>query len=200
MSISLPLRIFAGDPATTLSGWCLLELVSINPLQIKILKRGTIDGPKLLKTRKDMMQIFQKQFCILDALEEEYTRLLDEFRPDLVASEGAFAYVHVSAALALTLAINVLRRCAHKVLNKDVAIVPPTITKMAFAGKGNADKDQMRKAYLEAPFLIPDTANEEISEHEIDAIGHGVGFIRRDIVGDVVQISAKEKKQKKKKE
>ena len=190
----LPLRIFAVDPATTLSGWCVLDLLSTDPLSIRIVAHGQIDGNQLLKTRKEMRKVFQNQYCVLDALEEEYTRLLEEYKPDVVVSEGLFVHLHVAAALALSLAISILRRCAHKVLYKDLVSIPPTISKLAFTGKGNADKDAMREAYGQAHYLIKTDYDSNITEHEIDAISHGCAFVKRDITKEVVQLSTKEKK------
>lgn len=193
----LPLRVFAVDPATGKSGWSLLVVSSLSPLKIEIVARGVLDGQKLLKEKKDLALTFGRQFCILDALADEYVRLLGELEPDVVVSESAFGYTHMSALISLTLAIHQLRQASKQVLGKDIVTVPPTITKLAFTGKGNADKDMMRKAFAEAGYLSRDPGNTEITEHEIDAIAHGVGFIRRDLIGDVVQVSAKEKRKKK---
>lgn len=196
MSPALPYRVFAVDPATTVSAWAVLDVVSFNPLKIVVVAHAQIDGQKLLKERRELSSMFSKQFCVLDALEEAYTRLLEEYKPNVVVSEGAFAHLHVSAALALTLAIHTLRRVSRNVLGLNVIEVPPTITKRAFANHGGADKDLMRKAYESCDYLTKTDAIE-ISEHEIDAIGHGVGHVKRDITGEVIQISALEKKRAK---
>ncbi len=196
-NVNLPFRILAVDPATTLSGWSLLVLESINPLIIRIEAVGEIDGSKLLKTRKEMSQIFQKQFCTLDAIEEIYTSLVVNLKPDIVVSEGSFGFIHLSALIALTLAINVLRRVSRNVLNKDIVEIPPTISKLAFTGIGSANKELMREYYDKADYLIK-SINRELSEHEIDSISHGCAFIKRDILKTVIQISAKDKRKRKK--
>lgn len=196
MGIKLPFRIFSVDPATTISGWSVLVVESLDPLVIKIEAHGKLDGDKLFRTKKEMAVIFQKQFCVLDAIEEAYTDLVTQYKPDIIVSEGSFGFVHLSALIALTLAINALRRVSQKVINKDIVIVPPTITKLAFTGKGSADKDMMRQCYEQAEYLHNKTM-EDISEHEIDSIGHAIGYIRRDLLGTVIQISAKDKRKKK---
>lgn len=190
----LPYRILAVDPATTKSGWAILDIVSLHPLKIVIVASGQLDGQKLLRNKKEMLTIFSSQFCVLDALLDEYERLIELYKPDQIVSESAYGYVHMSALIALTLAINVLRRASKRLLNKDVVTIPPTISKSAFAGSGGADKDRMRIAYQTNEYLEGVVPNSEISEHEIDSIAHGVGYIRRDIIGDIQQISAKDKK------
>ena len=198
MDLLLPLKVLSIDPAITKSGWAVLLVESLIPLRITILAHGQIDGDKLLRTRKEMLQTYQKQFCKLDALHEEYIRLLDTYKPDYVISEGAFGYKHLAALISLTLAINTLRRAAHQILNTDVIEIPPAITKKAFSGKGNADKDVMRQAYYDASYLTRSGAND-ISEHEIDAIAHGCAFVMRDLTKEIVQIHARDKSKDKKK-
>lgn len=197
MDIPLPYRILAVDPATTTSGWAMLEILQLSPLTIRIHKHGQMIGSQLLKERKFKKKIFSAQYCTVDVLEDEYVSLITEWNPHIVVSEGAFAHIHVSAALALTLAIHALRRASDRTIGKDIVIIPPTITKLAFTGKGNADKDAMRLAYDNATLFIKSGANEELTEHEIDAIAHGYGYICRDILGTVVQISAAERRQAK---
>jgi Holliday junction resolvasome RuvABC endonuclease subunit len=189
----LPLRILGVDPATTKSGWCILEVTSLHPLEIQIKAHGQVDGQKLLRTRKEMASLFRPQFCVLDALEEFYTQLVVEHKPDIIVSEGAFGGSHMSAFLALSLAINTLRRVSRATLNKDIVEIPPTVSKLSLTGKGNADKDLMRKAYWIVPFLFGRKSDEEISEHEIDSISHGSAYVRSHILDDIV-IQPKKKK------
>ena len=194
----LPYRVFAVDPATGKSGWAVLDLLSTNPLKIKIVAHGLLEGDKLLRTKKEMADIYPRQFCVLDALHDEYVRLIQLYKPDQVASESAFGYVHMSAFMSLTLAINTLRRVSAKILNKDIKEVPPTITKAAFTGRGGADKDLMRLAYQTNTYLEGKvTDGNDISEHEIDAVGHAIGHIKRDILQTINQVSAKDKKRQK---
>ena len=197
MDITLPYRIFAVDPATGKSGWAVLDLICLDPLKVKIVAHAQIDGDKLLRNKKEMASIFQRQFCIIDALAEEYERLLDLYKPNQTVCEGAYGHTHMNALISLTLATNELRRASKRILNKDIAIVPPTITKMAFTGRGGADKDYMRLAYQTNPYLEGVVADDLISEHEIDAVGHSVGFIKVYITKEIVQLSGKEKRARK---
>ena len=194
----LPYRVFAVDPATGKSGWAVVDLLSVQPLRIRIIAHGLLEGDKLLRTKKEMAELYPRQFCVLDALYDEYERLIKLYKPDRVASESAFGYVHMSAFMSLTLAINTLRRVSAKLLNKDIMEVPPTITKAAFTGRGGADKDLMRLAYQTNPYLENKVEDGNlISEHEIDAIGHSIGHIKRDILQTINQVSAKDKKRQK---
>jgi Holliday junction resolvasome RuvABC endonuclease subunit len=193
MAPPLPFTVLAIDPATTVSGWAYLRVDSLHPLKVTVLKHGTIDGTKIVRRLKDMLKIYQKQFCTLVAIYEEYSELIRELKPNVVCSEGAFACKFMSAFVSLTLAIHQLRRAAWSECKLDVVEVPPTISKKALTGSGAADKDAMRKAYMSVSFLAR-TDSTEISEHEIDAIAHGVGMIRRDFVGDVIQNAKKPKK------
>jgi Holliday junction resolvasome RuvABC endonuclease subunit len=197
MDIKLPLRIFSVDPATTKSGWAVLELISISPLKVRVLKHAQIDGQKLLTKNKEMSKLFQKQFCVLDSLEQEYVYLIDHYKPDIVVSESAFGYTHMSAVIALTLAIDTLRRASKRVRGKDIVLIPPTISKKALTGSGGADKDQMKISLLSSTEVEFEEAPVDISEHEIDAVSHAIGFIKRDITQEIVQISALDKKRQK---
>ena len=194
-NITLPYRIFGVDPATTKSGWCVIDVLSLDPLKVGIIDHGLIEGQKLLKTRKEMVNVFSKQFCVLDALYEEYCRLLEIYKPDIVVSEGAYSHLHVSACIALTLAIHTLRRASQTILGyiNDVVTIPPTISKLAATGHGGADKDGMRHAYETSHDLLR-LDRPDISEHEIDSIWHAYGYVRVYIVKDIIQISAKDKR------
>lgn len=194
----LPFRIFAVDPASGKSGWAVLDVLSLYPLRVQIVATGQLDGDKLFRTRKEMFKTFKKQYCVLDCLYDEYCDLLKRYEPMYVVSEGAFGYVHLSAFISISFAIHTLRRAAHTILYKDPIEIPPTISKKAFTGHGAADKDMMRLAFNMTEILDKSMLTEEISEHEVDAVAHGIGFIRRDVIGDVEQISAKDKKKKKK--
>jgi len=196
MDIKLPLRIFAVDPATTKSGWALIELISINPLKIRVLKHAQIDGQKLLTRNKELSKIFQKQFCVLELLEQEYTNLLDEFKPDVVVSESAFGYTHMSAFMALSLAIHTLRKACRNVLNQDLVTCPPTISKKALTGSGAADKDQMKEALLNSSEITFEEEPVDITEHQIDAVAHGYAYIKVFITKEIIQVSAKEQKRR----
>jgi Holliday junction resolvasome RuvABC endonuclease subunit len=194
MELVLPYRIFAVDPATGKSGWAVLDIVSLHPLEINIVKTGQLDGDKLFRLRKEMALIFGRQFSVLDALFSAYCELITEHNPNCVVSEGAFGYNHMSAYIAISMAIYELRRAAHVTINQDVIQIPPTISKKSATGSGGADKDLMRLAYQTSEFLKGIVADDLISEHEIDAIWHGVGFIMRDVLKRIVHISAKEAK------
>lgn len=194
MDIALPYRILAIDPAITKSGWAILDVVSLYPLRIIIVATGQIDGQKLLKTRKDMMTRFQSSYCVLDALIDVYEELMVRYDPDRTVTEGTYGHLHLAALISLTLVINVIRNLSKKLYDKDIVQIPPTISKVSFTGKGGADKDHMRLAYQTNVWLEGTVSDDMISEHEIDAVSHGAAHVRRDIIGDIVQMSGKEKR------
>lgn len=194
MDVTLPYRILAIDPAITRSGWAVLDVISLNPLRIIIVATGQIDGQKLLKTRKDMMTRFQPSYCVLDALIAVYEEIMLHYDPDQIVTEGTYGHLHLAALISLTLVINVIRNLSKKLYDKDIIQIPPTISKVSFTGKGGADKDHMRLAYQTNEWLVGTVADDMISEHEIDAVSHGAAHVRRDLIGDVVQMSGKEKR------
>ena len=197
MSEFTPIRILAIDPATGKSGYAILD-VTFNPLHVKVVTRGTLDGEKLYRTRKQLAQNFDRSYCILDALEEYYRELMAVYQPDIIVSEGAFGYQHLAALISLTQVILILKRIAHSTIGRAVVIIPPTISKLSFAQEGHAGKPEMREAFLNCPYLDRGENPESASEHEIDAISHGIAYVNRDILHTVVQ-NQKKKKQKKKK-
>lgn len=196
ISIILPYRILAVDPATGISGWSILDVTSISPLRVTVVASGTINGEKIIRENKDLLKNFGRQYCILDVLFDRYVDLIQMYKPTAIVSESAYGYTHMSALISLTLAIHTLRRASHAALGVDIVTVVPTISKKSATGHGGADKDAMRKAYDDAAYITKE--DRVLTEHEIDSIWHGIAHIRRDVIGDVEQISAKDKKKKKK--
>jgi Holliday junction resolvasome RuvABC endonuclease subunit len=134
---------------------------------------------------------------VVDALEDEYSKVIEKWKPDAVVSEGAYVGIHVSAAIAINLAIHALRRSTYHGIGIDIFVVPPSISKLAFAGRGGADKDAMRLAYTKATYILDKPDEKELSEHIIDSFAHAIGWLSRDVLGTVIQISAQEKRQAK---
>jgi Holliday junction resolvasome RuvABC endonuclease subunit len=197
-----PITILAIDPAVGFSGWSHLEMTSSHPFHVNILRYGEINGKVLLKQRKEMAKIFKDQYCLLDVLEEEYTKLVKELNPSVIVVEGAFAHLHIAAFASIKLLIHTIRRVSEKVLNKDVVEIPPTVSKKAFTGSGAADKDHMRLAYQTNKYLSGVVADDQIGEHSIDSVAHGIGYFKVYVLGSIqIQSSAEKRrlKQEKKK-
>lgn len=190
-------RILAIDPAAGTSGWCLIEITGYDPITATIVAHGTVSGDKLVREDKPLFKAFGRQFSIVDRLELAYASIIAEHQPDIVVSESAFGYTHMSALISLTLVIHSIRRASRALLGRDIVTVPPTISKKSATGSGGADKDAMRLAFDKADFVTRGPI-EDFSEHEIDAFWHGMAHVHRDIIGDIVQVSAKDKKKKNK--
>lgn len=202
MSVILPYRIIAVDPAVGLSGWVVLDVECLDPLSIRVIDHGKIDGAKLVRDLNIKKPNFTKQYCVTTALRAFYGELAERFRPHKFVSEGAFGHLHLSAFTSLTLIIREIRHVSEQYLNDDVATVPPTVSKLSFTENGGADKDLMRICYKVIPWLIrlPRSQNgteEEISEHEIDAISHGCAYVRAFMTQTVTWISGKERRAQK---
>ena len=188
------LRIMAFDPGIGKMGISVLD-VTLHPLHVVEVYRETTDGAKLARTRKHLQTEFQNSYCALDALEDRLDELFDEFKPDEVVSEGAFSYKIPAAVISLTLVIGLIRRKSHRYLNKDVRIIAPCQSKRSSTGSGHADKIQMRKWYDVCPYIAK--LDTPITEHEIDAVSHGIAYITRDVLKTLpITVSAKKKKKK----
>lgn len=188
------LRTLNIDPGIGKCGWSVLDF-TFDPFCITEVIRGTFDGNKLLRTRKELKTKFQDSYCKLDALEESIESLILQYQPDEIVIEGAFDHQYPATIISLTLVIGAVRRLCHKHLDKDVRVVAPRFTKMAFANHGNADKDLLRKTYLSYPRLIRYPEGEP-TEHEIDATAHGIAYVLRDVLKTVVEKASLKKKKK----
>lgn len=176
------IRVLAFDPGSTKMGWALI-CYDLEQCSAIVPKHGLLTGQHLLKERKELQHKFSKAFIILEVYYHIFCRLIETHRPDFVVTEGAFYYRFVQAYASLTLVIHTLRRACHDTLGRDLHEVAPMETKKLVTGISMADKDQIKAALLaRANLTIDDTEDAplaEMSEHEYDAVGHGLTFIAR---------------------
>lgn len=193
-----PFRVVSFDPGITKMGVAVLDFyLTEKDFTVTEVLRTTLSGDSLMRTRKHMYDRFIKQYIKQDAMEEQIASIIDEYRPDAVASEGAFAYKHPAAIISLTLIIGAIRRHTHRVLDQDVHIMSPTFVKMAFSGTGEAGKPEMRATYENHPKIT--RLEGKASEHEIDAVAHGCAMVLRDVLKTVKEGEKKKKPKKPKK-
>ena len=181
------IRVLSFDPGTSLMGYA-VEDYHLKTGKVVVIKHGLLKGDQIIKDRKkDMLPYFSKQYTVLDAIRDAVTSLIDEHKPNYVASENAFSYRFVTAFAALLLTIDRIRQACHNTLHRDVYLLQPKEVKQAMADNGAATKDDMKTAVLKCENLTfrksiaksIDTA----SEHEFDAIGVGYAFTQRILPG-----------------
>ena len=177
-------RILAFDPAITAMGIAVMDYDTRTKIAT-IIHTETIEGAKLLKDYKHFKPVYSRSFVIQTAI-YDYAKnhLVPHWKPDYCATEGAFHYKFVTALVSITLVINALRSALRDTVVKELHSVAPMETKKEIASKARADKDEMKAAVLSSPhiFFPPDFKNPEfLTEHEYDAIGHGVTFCIRQL-------------------
>lgn len=182
--ISNEVRTLAVDPGSGALGWALICYNTTTGTAV-VTHRGTLTGQRVLKERKVMQEKFSKAFIILDVYYSIFCQLMDEHQPHYVVSEGAFYHKFAQTYASLTLVIHTLRRACHAKLGTDLYEVAPMETKKLITGKSMADKSQIKAALLAMTNLVIVDSKaaplEDVTEHEFDAIGHGLTFIARDL-------------------
>ena len=175
------IKVLAFDPGLTAMGWSLLAY-NTDTHNIMVLKYGTIYGKNALKTRKEMHGGFTKQFITLMAYESIVSDMIRNTAPDYISVEGAFMCRFPAAFAALSAVINVIRRCAHLVTNKDIHEIAPMESKKAASATGTASKSTVQEALLTNPdidFKSKATDHlEDMTEHSADSIACGLAFIK----------------------
>ncbi len=174
-------RILAFDPGSTMMGWCVIDYD--NTLhRFNILHHETITGTQLLKQRKTMQAKFTKSFIVLDVYYDIFCQLITTYQPNYIVTEGAFYHRFVQAYASLTLVIHTLRRACWVLQCDNIHEVAPMETKKTITGNSMADKTLIKTCILAMPEIDNLTDVDDISEHEFDAIAHGITFIRKHLV------------------
>lgn len=182
------LRILAFDPAITDMGWAYILFDTEKKIYV-VQESGVIHGNKLTAGMQTYQKRFQKSFMTSMKMYDAVVDLIFKFRPQYIASEGAFYSKYPQAWASLSIVIHTLRRAwyytieaslteaVNKTMGDDVYLVAPMETKKIITGKGMADKDQMKAGVLAYKNLYIKSPNKKnLAEHEYDAIGHGVTF------------------------
>jgi crossover junction endodeoxyribonuclease RuvC len=120
------------DPGTAVTGWAAVT----GPKSPKLIRAGAIRA----KANRPIEQRLQ-------AIYEGVTAILDEYHPQIVAVEDPFVGKNPSGALTLGQARGVILLAVAQEGCNVVSYSPATI-KASVAGKGSADKEQVRQMVM----------------------------------------------------
>jgi crossover junction endodeoxyribonuclease RuvC len=135
-----PLKILGIDPGTTVTGYGLIEIRNNQPV---ILHMGTLVPGK-----------FADHYQRLKHLHERALRLVEEYRPDVMAIEAPFYGKNVQSMLKLGRGQGVIMAAAlhHSVPIQEYA---PLLVKQSITGMGRASKEQV-KYFLQKVYHLTD--------------------------------------------
>lgn len=150
------MRVFGIDPGSLTTGYGVVE------------KRGAalfhVDNG-IVKPKKD--DPFHKR---LSRIYDDIIKLLDEFKPDIVAIEDAFCHLDARAAIKLG-HVRGIAMLAAVTKGLDIAEYAPGSIKQAVTGFGHATKPQVQQM-VKAILKLPDVAAEDASDALAVAICH----------------------------
>ena len=165
-------RVIGIDPGSVTLGVACMT-VDVNTLQIVNTQAVTFIGTKL-PIDPWMEQMHSPRFARIAAHKENLKNVFNYCHPIVVACESPF--YNPSRPHAYGVLVETLDAIRHAVWEYDPCLSleltdPPTI-KMAVGGKGNADKDEMKRLILRLPDLnfTGMTPLHLLDEHSIDAI------------------------------
>lgn len=192
-------RIMSFDPAIGDMGVCVADF-DVAARKFRVVYTQTISGPKFLKYYKSLRKSFKDSFCILTAYKKFLTEeFIPQWKPDYIATEGAFFHKFVATLISLTLVNNVIRSSSRDTIGRDIFVVAPMTTKKNTAKRGDAGKGAVAEAVMNHPnieygndFLVWDA----LTDHEFDAIGHGFSFCVNKWMPDLYPKKDKKKKNK----
>lgn len=121
------------------------------------------------------------QLCSrLNHIYSEFTRILEEWKPDVAVLESTIYYKNVKTALSLGAVRGVfLVAMAQKSI--PVSEISPTRVKLSLTGQGRARKKQV--AFMVRRMLKVD---RELTEHEYDAVGVCLAYLKE--TGNAVRL------------
>ena len=179
MSKSPRIRILAFDPAAGEMGWAVID-VDTTTLTKTVFRYGTLRGSQLIRDHKELLQLFPKNFIIMDIIRVCVGSMIREYRPNYVVYESAFVHKFPQAYASLVLVIHSIRQACKTELGRDAASIAPMETKKAIANDHMATKDLIRQKIMRSPTIVikPTKQNNiaDANEHEIDAIAHGCAW------------------------
>jgi crossover junction endodeoxyribonuclease RuvC len=120
------------DPGTAVTGWAAV----IGPRKPRLLEAGAIRAKATQPIEKRLRSIY-------DGVQS----ILQEYQPDIVAVEDPFVGKNPSGALTLGQARGVILLAVAQ-QDCDVVSYPPATIKASVAGKGSADKEQVRQMVM----------------------------------------------------
>lgn len=120
------------DPGTAVTGWAAI----VGTRRPSLLGAGAIRAKASQPIEKRLLSIF-----------EGVGRILDEYKPDVVSVEDPFVGKNPAGALTLGQARGVILLAAGQ-RGYPVVNYPPATIKSSVAGKGSADKEQVRQMVM----------------------------------------------------
>lgn len=121
------------DPGTATTGFGLIDYTQTAQQQLSCLKYGTIDTPAGMDTAD--------RLCILH---DELSRIITEYKPQMVAVESLYFFKNVKTVMPVSQARGVILLTINK---KKVPIIEytPLQAKTAVTGYGRATKNQVQQ-------------------------------------------------------
>ena len=129
------------DPGTATTGFGLIEKQGAKRT-LQCVAYGCIETPKTKSAEQRLL-----------ILEKEMLKLLEKYKPGMLAIERLFFFKNLKSALPVSEARGVILLCAAK-KNLPIVEFPPLQAKMAITGYGRADKKQMQ-AMVQKILLLP---------------------------------------------
>ena len=172
------ISVTAFDPAITDMGWANLSY-DTETKTFDIIEVGTIDGTKLSRGFPKFAKMFPSSFRTAYRLKDVVTGILSGFKPHYVSSEGVYSGRFPQAGFTLTIVVFVIRNVCYDLMEQAPFIIAPSETKLVVTGRGGAKKPDIKKSITtrkDITFSMPGRKITELTEHEYDAVGHGMAF------------------------
>lgn len=112
------------------------------------------------------------------SISDNLTKIMTEFKPDVVAIEKLFFAANQKTALKVAEARGVAA-CAAAKNNIPVVEIAPLEIKMALTGYGRAEKNQVKKMVMAILKTDLSSANRPKFDDEIDAIAIAMAFVSK---------------------
>lgn len=155
------MRILGIDPGIGRTGWGIIDKTKNTPLPIAY---GCFETASTLPVPNRLLLIHQKM-----------SSLLLEYNPDAVAIEELFFNTNAKTAFAVGQARGVILLSAAE-QNKPIAIYTPLQVKIAVAGYGRAEKEQIGKMVKQLLKLDTAPAPDDTADALAIALTHAFSF------------------------
>ena len=169
-----PFRIVSIDPGSDTLGLAHFDY-DFNTRLLSLVEVETLQGHRNAKIDPEFAETHGNRIARLRSHRRVLERYFTRVKPHKVISEAPFMGQHAAAYAALVECIAYIR-FALEYYDDTVPLVlidPPTV-KNGVGAPGNADKDRMRQAVLEASKHPPFINLTVLDEHSIDAIAVGL--------------------------
>lgn len=187
-------KIIALDPGITNTGWTLLE-GDITTDDLTVLKMGEFHpGPTAeKKPYKEELEKFDKRTISLALLREELTKLLVQYKPDVVTTEDIFINMRRPQAYgALCMWMAIARTVCRDVAGKYLVAVPTKVAKMVTAGSGSDNKISVQQHILANKHIKFKEQEDQfhMTEHEADSIAVALALLvkHKDFIVQTVEL------------